>query len=99
VTTLLRQAVAAREFYIKKVIAKELKQREAEEILGVSSVTLWKWKSRYLQFGERGLLPEKPGPKAGGKAHNRTPAETEDLVVRLAGAHPSQEQVSGGEKW
>lgn len=33
-TTLLRQAVSAREFYIKKVISKEMKQKEAQEIFG-----------------------------------------------------------------
>jgi transposase InsO family protein len=98
VIALLRQTVSAREFYIKKIISKEMKQREVQEILGVSAVTLRKWRSRYLQFGSEGLLPRKRGPKPGSVPHNKTPEAREEKVLVLAQENPFAGPVELSEK-
>ena len=57
----------------------ELNEEEAAELLGVSERTFRRWRNRYDEGGEAGLLDQRPG-KASGK---RVPIDRADEVEAL----------------
>jgi len=74
--------MSLKEEKLKQIINKKKTVVGAANDLNVSRQTIHKWLSRYKRFGIEGLLERKrTGCK---KAHNRTSAEVEQLVINTA---------------
>jgi len=69
---------------IGSCISSQLKCKDGAKLLEMHPKVFSRLTRRYLEHGIKALIPEKPGPKKGNRAPNRTPEEIEDLVVALA---------------
>jgi len=67
---------------LKAIINKKKTVVAVAKDLQVSRQSVHKWLSRYKRYGIDGLITLKK--KKGGPAHNRTPAEVEQLVVNVS---------------
>jgi transposase InsO family protein len=64
------------------IISKEKKVIVVAEEMNVTRNTVHKWLVRYKRYGIDGLIEKRKGKS--GVPHNKTPEETEDIVVDLA---------------
>lgn len=69
-----------RQRLVRDIVAKHRRVKDVAEILGVTRECVSRWVARFRFEGVDGLCPEKPGPKPGSAAVNRTPEEVEVLV-------------------
>lgn len=72
---------------IEEIVRKKRKVKEVGEILGVRRETVSRWVGKYQFEGIDGICPNKPGPKAGSLAVNRTDREAENKVCEYAENH------------
>jgi len=71
----------------EQIIGKEIRVNTAARTVGKSRQIVHRWLKIYKELGPAGLLYKKPGPKKG-SPWNRTPDDTERLVVKLAEDNP-----------
>src|SRR3989338_708867 len=80
--------IAMKKQIIEDCLAKRMKCKEGARLLKMHPKAFSRLKARYLKDGESTLIVEKPGPKAGNHAANRTPENIEEIVEVLAVKHP-----------
>lgn len=73
-----------REKLLKEILEKKRRVKEVAGILDVKRETVSRWLAKYRFEGLDGICPQKPGPKIGSLAVNRTSEELEDLVCEYA---------------
>ena len=79
----LKQAV------LDEHLARKLSVAQAAGLLAMHPKAFLRLKGRYTLCGIAALWPKKPGPKSGSRTSaNRTPTETEALVVSISRQHP-----------
>ena len=75
---------------LDKQIRKELKRKDVATLLQMHPNAVSRLKAQYLEYGIQALMPEKPGPKTGSDAINRTEEEIEDIVIAVALKYPGR---------
>lgn len=76
----------------EQIVGGMIKANAAARTVGKSRQIVHRWLRIYRELGPAGLLGKRPGPKKG-SPWNRTPDETEMLVVRLAEDRPFEGPV------
>jgi hypothetical protein len=69
---------------IEKVLKKEIKVKDASEVLGISRQMFHRIKKEYLKYGEGSLKPKKPGPKSWFSPRNKISIREERIICELA---------------
>ena len=77
------ELIAMKQKVFDQCINKEMKCNNGAKLLQMHPKSFSRLKKRYLQYGIKALMPQKPGPKHG-RANNRTPEIIEQLVMDLA---------------
>lgn len=72
---------------VKEIVLKQRKVKEVAEILWVSRQSVSKWKWKYIQEWDSGLIPKKSWPKSW-TCWNQTEAWLEDEICRIAKENP-----------
>jgi len=72
---------------VKDIVSKKRKLKDVVEILWVSRQSVSKWKRKYIQEWEAGLIPKKSWPKSW-QVWNQTPGRIEEEVCSLAHENP-----------
>ena len=83
---------------LDKFIAKEVSRKEVARMLTMHPNAVSRLKKRYEQEGISVLMPDKPGPKVGSRATNRTEVEIEDIVVAYGLKYVQLGPIPLGEK-
>jgi len=73
---------------IERCFSKQMKWKEGAQLLGMHPKAFSRLKKNYLKYGEMVLVGRKPGPKPWSPPANKTPEDIEEIVERLAIAHP-----------
>ena len=76
----IHQIIEMKEKLINKCLNKEMKWKEAAELLSMHPKALSRLKRRYLEHGKCVLIGKKPGPKSGW-AYNRTSESIERITA------------------
>lgn len=81
------QMIMLRKKLLDKVLAREMKIKDAAFLLDTRRETVSRWLAKYKFDGLTGITPKKPGPK-NGTAHNRTKTNIEDEIILIAEENP-----------
>ena len=81
------QLAAMKAALVERILTGKISVSDAARSVRKSRFSIYDWMARYKLAGVDGLLPKKTGPK-GGKAWNRSPDETEAVVLNLLEEHP-----------
>jgi transposase InsO family protein len=71
---------------VERILTGKISVSDAARSVKKSRPTIYDWMTRHKVAGIDGLLPKKTGPK-GGKAWNRSSAETETVVLHMLEQH------------
>ena len=82
------ELIAMKKQVLDKLIVRELNRSQAANFFSMHPNAVSRLKKRYLEHGEKVLIPEKPGPKNTDNIHNRTPDWAADIVANLAIKRP-----------
>jgi len=80
------QLAAMKAALVERIITGKISVTDAARSVKKSRFSIYDWMARYKLSGVEGLLPKKTGPK-GGKAWNRSPDETETVVLGMLEEH------------
>src|SRR3990167_4344241 len=80
------QLAAMKAALVERILTGKISVTDAAKSVKQSRFTIYAWMTRHKAAGIDGLLPKKTGPK-GGKAWNRSKAETEAIVLRMLEEH------------
>ena len=81
------ELIAMKKNILDACIEKNIKCKDGAKFLQMHAKAFSRLKARYIREGESALIPKKTGPKRF-TPQNKTPEETEDLVVEIATRHP-----------
>jgi len=80
------QLAAMKAALVERILTGQISVTDAARSVKKSRFAIYEWMTRFKASGIDGLLPKKTGPK-GGRAWNRSPVETESLVLRMLDEH------------
>lgn len=80
------QLAAMKAALVERILTGKISVTDAAASVKKSRFAIYEWMTRYKVAGVDGLLPKKTGPK-GGRAWNRSSAETEAVVLQMLEAH------------
>jgi len=79
-TQLPKDALTERLRWVKPIVNKEVKLKDAALLFPQGKRTLERWVSRYKEFGEEGLIPRSTRPRT---CPNETPIRIKERVIEL----------------
>jgi transposase InsO family protein len=80
------QLAAMKAALVERIFEGEISVTDAARSVKKSRFAIYEWMTRFKAAGIDGLLPKKTGPK-GGRAWNRSSAETETVVLQMLDLH------------
>jgi transposase len=92
------ELIAMKQSVIEKTLTKEIKCKDAAELLHMHNKAFSRLRKNYKIYGIQALIPEKPGPKEGSPPPNKTSEWIEEIVCDLGMLNPFKGPIELADK-